>query len=70
MYKGVMAAICHFVIAEVVVGFLLQQYSFLEDLGDQTVCLIVMSGMLAPGVSVMANLATLTGNSMYYRYRM
>ena len=48
-------------------GFQLQQYSMAEDQGDQTVCLTVMSGMLAPGISVMANLATLTGNSMYYR---
>ena len=62
-----MAAICHSIIAEIVVGFQLQQYSMFEDQGDQTVCLTVMSGMLAPGISVMANLATLTGNSMYYR---
>ena len=62
-----MAAICHSIIAEVVVGFQLQQYSMLEDQGDQTVCLTVLIGMLAPGISVMANLATETGNSTYYR---
>ena len=61
-----MAGICRPIIAELTVGFQFSDYMMIEDNGDQTVCLTVMSGMLAPGVFVMANLATLTGNSMYY----
>ena len=36
-----------------------------EDEGNQVVCLSVLSGTLAPFVSVMASLRTTPGNGMY-----
>ena len=49
-------------------GFQFPQYINAEDAGDQTVCLTVLNGTLAPGVAGMANLATLIGNGMHRRY--
>ena len=48
----------------VTVGFQLQEYTT-DEFSDQTVCLTVLSGFLAPGVSVMVVLSTLPGNGMY-----
>ena len=45
-------------------GFQQDVHMVVEDAGDQMVCLTVLSGMLAPGVSVMATLRTTPGNGM------
>lgn len=47
------------------VAFQQESYTMIEDNGDQMVCLTVTSGMLSPGISVMASFTTQPGASKY-----